>query len=217
MKISDKRKAFLAQTYQHKFHSKEHCQACIDNISSHIQNPQYIQWVLLQTIKNPTIDLDVISSNLIIFDKIKNFLPVSDINQYKTISDLYEVTKDSSSLDTVSRKQQKKQIKKDGTKLIFETPRFKVIQLLTIEAVLLYDAHTMWCTNANNNFFDFYKSSDDIYLILVENRKFQFHFASEELRNEQDIQITKEEIDLLSKYEEYTLFLNLMINKYYKL
>lgn len=216
--ISQKRKNFLLKTYHKKLSNLGNANDIISIIDTGLDAfPQYVQWTIVQYINNPFPFPQLILHKALFekFEELKLLLPSKDINYYKSINDL---SNSISNIKTkaISNKQKKKQIKHEGSKLVFETSRFKVIQLLTIEAVLLYDRGTTWCTNANNNFFDFYKSSDDIFLILVEGRKFQFHFASEELRNELDKQITQEEIDLLSKYEEYTFFLNMMIERYYQ-
>lgn len=218
--ISQKRKDFLLKVYHKKLSNLGNASDIINEIDSALSNtPQYVEWVIVQFINNPfpLPQLILIGAILEKFEKAKSLLPNKDINYYKSIIDLSTNLLPVKDIVPISNKEKKRQIKREGTKLVFETSRFKVIQLLTIEAVLLYDSGTTWCTNANNNFFDFYKSSDDIYLILVEGRKFQFHFASEELRNELDKQITQEEIDLLSKYEEYAFFLNMMIERYYQL
>lgn len=217
--ISQKRKNFLLNTYHKKLSNLGNASDIIVAIDEALDKiPQYVQWVIVQFINKPfpLPELILIVALLDKFDKQKSLLPSNDINYYQSINDLANSISNVKTKVAISNKQKKKQIKHEGSRLLFETPPFKVIQLLTIEAVLLYDRGTTWCTNANNNFFDFYKSSDDIFLILVEGRKFQFHFASEELRNELDKQITQEEIDLLSKYEEYTFFLNMMIERYYQ-
>lgn len=218
--ISLKRKNFLLKLYHKKLSNLGTPADIISIIDTGLDAfPQYVQWTIVQYINNPFPFPQLILHKALFekFEELKSLLPSKDINYYKSFNDLANnISNVSNSSKPISNKQKKKQIKDEGTKLVFETSRFKVIQLLTIDAVLLYDRGTTWCTNANNNFFDFYKSSDDIFLILVEGRKFQFHFASEELRNENDKQITQEEIDLLSKYEEYTFFLNMMIERYYK-
>jgi hypothetical protein len=152
-------------------------------------------------------------------DDIKHLLndfPASykfDILKVLSYSELVQHSNLAKKLKSIKSK--KRENKSKGTEPFLISQNYKVFKLLTEKAAILYGKGTTWCTNGISKFFQFYNSSDTIYLILIPSRKFQFHYSSEEFRNEEDKQITQEEIELLSQYPEHELFLNMMIEKYY--
>ncbi len=165
-------------------------------------------------------DVDRIKSALLIFDKVKSKLTNGDIMTYHNISDVFSAVEPfrSSSVKTLSNKEQKRYLKTEGADFIINTPDFKVIQPLTKEAACLYGAGTKWCTSASqDNKFAAYNANGAIYIIIAGKRKYQMHYFSDRFTNELDKDVTSTDIALLSKYPQYKQFLNILIHKYYGL
>lgn len=155
------------------------------------------------------------------FYKIRNSLPNKDINQYKSLHDLYAAVEQSTEqTPTVSGKQLKRSTKEQGAEKIISTPNFLVLRLLSGEAACYYAADTKWCTSDPNT-FQSYASQGDIYVIIVKDkkgqtRKFQYHYHSGQIMNERDAPLTKSEVQLLSSFPEWYEFIDAQVQRHYK-
>jgi len=82
------------------------------------------------------------------------------------------------------------------------------------------DPGTQWCT-ASENQFNYYSKQGPLYVIILNDgdaasmRSFQFHYETNSFMNEQDRNLTEQDIELLSQYPGYTKFLNMMIKEHY--
>jgi len=155
------------------------------------------------------------------FDKFKSKLEVKDLNQYKSLEQLYDALEQFDESDIpVSNNAKAAAIKKDA-EVFFEAPGFKVIIPRTEEAACLYGSGTKWCTAAkDNNQFDNYSKDGDLMIIMSKlggkDRKFQFHYESESFMDERDVEVKATEIKALSELPAYTAFINKLIAKHYK-
>lgn len=183
-------------------------------------NKQFLQFIAnMYVAKQFRIeDTDKIKKELELFNKVKGKLEKKDINQYKSLDELYKATEKFTS-DTEaqkSKKEVKKEIKAEGVKKIIDTPDFKVLVPTTEAAACFYGKGTKWCTAADkDNRFDYYNKQGTIYIILAGDRKFQLHYESDQFMNEKDLDVTKDEIAFLSKFPKYKDFLNMLIKKHY--
>ena len=165
-------------------------------------------------------DTDKIKSELEKFEKFKPRIANKDLNSYKNLDALYDVTEQFTDADApVSGKAQAKE-QKSGAKKLIDTPNFKVIIPTTEEAAKFYGANTKWCTAADTNCqFENYAKDGEIYIIIAKmggkDRKFQLHYESDQFMNERDTEVDKKDIAALSEFPEYTKFLNLLIKKHY--
>lgn len=187
---------------------------------SHNTNPKFIQkimgWYVAGEFKLE--DVHRIKSDLETFDRVKARLEKKDINQYKTLRDLYAAIEPHEQTDIKSKRQEKQEVKEEGVRKVIDKPNFKVLELLTKEAACFYGKGTKWCTAADsNNMFDHYHKQGSIYVIIAGDRKFQLHFESGQFMDEkdQDIKNNKADIEYLSKFPEYAEFLNMLIKKHY--
>lgn len=190
----------------------------VQYLSTHI-NSNYIQWLAKQYINNQykLEDVNQVKKDIDTFIRVRAQLPNKDLNSYKNLTQLYDAIKPFESQEIVSGKQQKQAVKESGANKIIDTPNFKVLDLQTEEAAIFYGKGTKWCTAATEaeNLFNDYKKTDNVYTILAGGRKFQLCMQKDQFKNEQNQDLTKEDIKYLSKYPEYKHFLNLMIEKYY--
>ena len=147
--------------------------------------------------------------------------PESNIDNFKSLGELYDVLEKFDDEDTQSGKEIKKQTKAKGGDFIINDPGFSIIHLKTKEAACFYGKGTKWCTAGDSgNMFNHYNSEGPLYVILVDQggkqRKFQYHYESGSFMNERDESVGSSDIALLSKYPGWTKFLNMEIKKYYE-
>lgn len=124
------------------------------------------------------------------FDRYKNRLSMSqrDINSYDSLSDLYLAIK---SFRDTEKPITSRDIK-SGAEKVYEDERWLVLIPHTKEASCLYGANTQWCTAARkDNIFDEYARSGNLYINIDKknNRKYQFHFESNQFMDETDDRI----------------------------
>lgn len=124
------------------------------------------------------------------FDRYKSRLSINqrDINSYDSLSDLYLAIKSfrDSQLPITPRDI------KSGAEKVYEDERWLVVIPHTKEASCLYGANTQWCTAARkDNMFDEYAQSGNLYINIDKknNRKYQFHFESNQFMDETDDRI----------------------------
>lgn len=151
------------------------------------------------------------------FVKKRNVLEKKDINQYKSLHDLYDAVEAAPEAE-VSKRQQEKQIKVEGTEAIFKKADFIILRLITAEAATFYAAGTKWCTSAPST-FESYARQGPIFVIMVKDggatRKFQMHYHSGQIMDEKDRNITKTDIALLSKHQEWYKFVDMLVKKHW--
>jgi hypothetical protein len=154
------------------------------------------------------------------FYKIQQTLANRDINQYRTLHDLYAAVEETTdTVIPVSGKEEKRRVKEEGSKVVVKGDGITIVHLLTGEAAKYYAAGTKWCTSAESTFEDYAKSGD-IYVIMVKQpngvtRKFQFHYQSGQVMNEKDHELVKNEIALLSGHSEWYQFVEMMVRKHH--
>lgn len=137
------------------------------------------------------------------FETHKSKLDKKDINQYKTLSDV-ETAVQPHIGTAASIKQQKKEIKAEGADTIFKEGGVTVRHLKTEDAAKFYGKGTKWCTAAeNDSMFSHYNEHGPLYMIQTpDNRKYQFHFESNQFMDEQDKRINLS--DLVQKHPQLT-------------
>lgn len=165
------------------------------------QMGKYSKWLLNLFKKNQLKleDLYKVEEYLQTFDKYKNKIEIKDINKFKTLPQLYDVVKDYIDSDeATSKKDEIRRIKKDAEK-VYEDDEWLVVVPKTEEAACYYGKNTQWCTAAdNNNYFDYYNRDGKIYININKNtnKKFQFHFESNQFMDENDSPITTADLDI---------------------
>lgn len=166
-------------------------------------------------------DITGLRNDLHKFFRYRTRIPNKDLNSYKNLNQLYDAIEAVEGDEPpISGKQAQKLAKVQGAEKVIETPDISVVKLLTPEAANIYGKGTKWCTTSENGgHFNSYSAQGPLYAIIVNSagnqRKFQFHFESSQFMNERDRPVDQNDIAMLSKYDGYTQFLNLMIKKHY--
>jgi len=148
--------------------------------------------------------------------KLKRAGKSADINTYKTRRDLLMAMQSVSNVDATSGKEQARVAKQEGATLEFSDGTTKIYRLLSEAAACRIGAGTVWCTaGKNNNRFDYYNKQGAIYVIIQGDRKYQFHYESDQFMDETDSRVTQKDIAALSESKAYTDWLNSQIKKHY--
>lgn len=116
------------------------------------------------------------------FAKVGRKLEKNDIQQYKSVSELYDAVQSLEGVKTRS------ETKSDAEK-VYEDGNWTVIVPHTQEAAQLYGSNTRWCTAAKErNMFDYYNNYGPLYIIIAkqDGTKFQFHFQTNQYMNSED-------------------------------
>lgn len=118
----------------------------------------------------------------------------SDIGKFKTLSDLGEFILSVTADDEKSKAQKDREVEdrliadKD-VEILLNSERFKVVIPLTSEAASFYGRNTQWCTTSENgDSFEYYSDRGPLYILLDKpnNRRWQFHFQTAQIMDEND-------------------------------
>jgi hypothetical protein len=165
---------------------------------------EYAKWLLNLYKKGnlKTEDLYKAKEYIPIFDKMKKAkkLVQPDINIYNSLSDMYKVIEPYMNQQTISNKENAKNIKNTEADLVYEDNDWKVITPKTYKASCLYGANTQWCTASKKSDMQFnkYSSKGKLYININKKtgRKYQFHFETDSFMDETDDPISLRNIGL---------------------
>lgn len=154
----------------------------------------YSKW-LLQQYRNGTLkteDLYKAKQYLAAFDKYKAQIGVRDIGQYRSLPQLYDAVGGyiENPGQSVSKSEQIRNVKKNEAEKVYEDGRWLVVVPNTQEAACYYGKGTQWCTAAtgSSNYFNYYNEQGPLFINIdkANNRKYQFHFETEQFMDERD-------------------------------
>ncbi len=153
-------------------------------------------------------DSSRLKADLAEFDRVKPKLEKKDINQYKTLAELYKALEPFAEKEVTSNKQQDKAkkeafFKNNEAKIFYKDPQITVIIPHTEEASCYFGKGTKWCTavTKSDNMFDSYNGQGPLYIIYTKDgNKFQFHFTFEE---DQFMDAQDQEVDLIELVKKY--------------
>jgi len=95
------------------------------------------------------------------FDKISSNLPKTDINSYKSVSEL------SDELQKYANRPRRDYKQVEGGKVVFDDGRFFVVNPQTHQASCYYGKGTKWCTVASSDHqFNYYNTEGKLFYIL---------------------------------------------------
>ncbi len=187
----------------------------------------FINFIVRMYVKNEFRgeDIDKIKKELELFSTVKNRLQNKDINNYKSLNDLYDVLEEFQNVapeDLKSKNEIERAIKSDSEKIV-DTPNFKVIVPKTHKAACFYGANTKWCTasSTDSSAFDEYFSQGDLIIIIAKDpktnkdKKFQLHFESDQFMNDRDQPLRTQDVNFLSTFHQYNELMDLLIKKHY--
>ncbi|MCS7316831.1 MAG: hypothetical protein NZZ41_00715 [Candidatus Dojkabacteria bacterium] len=195
----------------------------------------YMKWIVQRYVTdNLGLYEDVMSKvipGLLKYDSLKRKNKLrsdhKDINQIKNIDQLLDILDEYQEEKTDSRSEEEKRIEQEfyssgEAELIYNDPQVKVVVPKTEKASCYFGRNTRWCTAAtkSKNYFDAYNKKGPLYIVLIkkENKRYQFHFQTNQFRDEQDKSINPNSLadkypilwkiftPIAEKYE--TIFLN---------
>lgn len=105
---------------------------------------------------------DLVKSLLDYFNKFGSNLVKSDIFQYKNINELKD------ELDKYANRQRRNFKKLHGANVVYESPKYLVVNPLSFESSCYYGSGTKWCTAGRNSSetFNRYNSDGKLFYIL---------------------------------------------------
>lgn len=171
-------------------------------ISADPTNGTYQKWILNLRKKGlKEEDLYKVTDYLKIFDKYKAKLAIKDINQIKSLPELYTVIEPIKiKLDqgdkSIESTNEQTRITKSGAKTIYEDSRWLITAPTTKEYACYYGKGTQWCTasESSDNMFDTYNKQGQLYIIIDKEHKgqggkWQFHKKTKSFMDSTDYQI----------------------------
>ena len=169
------------------------------------QNNKYVNWMITRYLNGGIRLLEDIPAKvapaLVIYAKLaakKKLQPEHrDINQFKDINQFLDaVDTYKSSEDELASKSEKKsaieqQMYSNGdAELVFNDPEYKVVIPHSHKASCYFGKNTRWCTTSADDarYHNQYSEEGPLYIILHKptNKRWQFHFESQQYMNEKD-------------------------------
>jgi predicted nucleic acid-binding Zn-ribbon protein len=123
---------------------------------------KYLEWVGKNLdVINFEENLSKLNEALTIFDKISTNLPITDLNQYKNVGELFNALSE-------YKNRQRREVKRvEGGNVVYEDDRFFVVNPLTHESSCYYGRGTKWCTAAESDtHFKRYNEDGKLFYIL---------------------------------------------------
>lgn len=170
----------------------------------------YVPWLLRSWVNEPKGRMEDVNRNdlLSIYQSAKNRNIIRpehrDINKFKTYGQFENTIRSSYSEEDLmsdAERKQREQAAKGQAEQVYEDPTVRVIHPQDEAAACYYGQGTQWCTAATrgNNMFDRYNRNGPMFIFIPKNpqyegEKYQVHMASEQLMNEQDSEVTPDEL-----------------------
>lgn len=159
-----------------------------DTLTSKFQSGKvgmYAKWLLRLYLKGAfTMEsLETAMQCITVFDRLSkaNLLENKDINQYKTLAEMYTVIQPYLKTQIISKSEYKRQMKENGADKLYEDEQFLVVHPKSKWAASTYGRNTKWCTATSKyitNYYENYADKGKLYIIINKKteKKFQFHF-----------------------------------------
>jgi hypothetical protein len=177
------------------------------------------QWLLTQILRKqnamPMEDLRTASETLTKYDEMKKARQIpankSDINSFKSLSDLYLVIRGEVQQIQTADEQEKQEMLAQSDVLINDD-RILVVSPNTVQAARYWGRNTEWCTaygdakgrhpTRTDNYFDYYNTKGKLYVVIEKENKtyWQLHFESGQFMDVNDTSFPIE--NLVLKYPE---------------
>lgn len=206
------REAFLIKTYGDKIVAKqalsdiddaekaERVEMTVKLLMSNDPTPQkrYSHWLVTRWLSGGVRSEDWLRTKqaLTLYDEVKRRLPVEqrDINRIATLHDLEEVVRPFERETPVpTGAQQEKALSRkmhspEHADIVANNERLKIVIPETFEAACYFGRNTKWCTTSDKATFAEYFEDGPLYIILDKknNRRWQFHFPSDQFMDERD-------------------------------
>ena len=184
---------------------------------------KYYNWIINMYCKGEfkLEDTPAIHDTIVNFVKFNRKLEVKELNQYKTLRQLYDALE--THIDSADKKEKLvAQVSSGEYKYLINTPNFKAFIPQTEQAAIIAGEGTTWCTaneDPGKNMFGHYSGMGDLVVIFAgqegKYKKFQFSYEGSEFMNRFNQPINSTEIEYLCSFPQYTDFLKYEIKKHY--
>jgi hypothetical protein len=215
---------FMARWKQEGFSYKDQIGANGENWVTWLesQDPSkkksYVNWMIIRYLSGGINRLEDIPARLVpalkIYDQLKITRKVkpedADINKFKKLSDFTQMMKNNygdaevTSNKSLDKSKEQQFFADNEAELLYNTPEWKVVIPETHAASCYFGRNTEWCTTTtdNSDYFDEYSEDGPLYIVLQKktNKRWQFHFESDQYMDENDEEINF--VGLFIKYPE---------------
>ena len=116
--------------------------------------------------------VDVLTDLIQSFHKNVQRLEKKDINQYKSLDDV-EAAIEKLGATSKEKRQKKKEVAKEGSRIVYESDEYFVVRPETEEASCYYGQNTQWCISAteSSNYFEDYTQRGKAFYMIRNNYK----------------------------------------------
>lgn len=159
------------------------------------------QWLLNLLLKNnmQLEDLPEARDMITAFMQHQRQLPAEqrDLNRFKSLGDLEAALQPLKGTQVVSQRQADRQVEQGmytQAQVVYNDAQYRILIPKTVEAATYFGVNTRWCTaytDPARNMFNHYAKQGPLYIVLdkANNRRWQFHFESDQFMDEMDRQI----------------------------
>lgn len=167
---------------------------------------KYVKWMSIRYLNGDIKRLEDIpariSNALKVYQALQNKKKLKPehkvINQIRDIEEVVECYQE---VDTTSKNGVGDKLIADGeAELTFNDDEFRIVVPKTLDASKHFGRNTRWCTTSDGGYFESYLKDGPLYIILEKktNKRWQFHFESNQFMNEKD-----ESINLYKFLQDY--------------
>jgi hypothetical protein len=165
------------------------------------RNHQYSQWLVVRYVRGDLRleDLERAHQYLEVFTRAKPRLARKDINQYRSLAEVYEaVAPFMENNEPVSQRAadaavDRRMHQEDQAEVVWNDDELKVVVPKTQESSCYFGRNTQWCTAAtrSTNYFSHYSKDGPLFVILLKktNTRYQFHAESRQFKDESDQEV----------------------------
>jgi hypothetical protein len=145
-------------------------------------NNKYLMWMAKQfntdasnfsmSDQGKKIYVDTITDLVSKFHKSVQRLEKKDINQYETLDELDD-TLEKLGATSKEKRQKKKEVAQEGSRIVYESDEYFVVRPETEEASCYYGQNTQWCISAteSSNYFEDYTQRGKAFYMIRNNYK----------------------------------------------
>lgn len=158
--ITEGRKENFIQKFSSKF-NQEQLDKILEKSESIVGRNKFLDYMgRVVNPKNFTDDLNIVTNLLTRFATIGSNLPVKDINQYKTMSELKKALSD---YDNKVRREIKTV---DDADVVYEDNQMIVVMPKTYRASCQFGSGTKWCTTSSPSYYERYNEDAKLFYFI---------------------------------------------------
>lgn len=158
--ITEGRKENFIQKFSSKF-NQEQLDKILEKSESIVGRNKFLDYMgRVVNPKNFTDDLNIVTNLLTKFATIGSNLPVKDINQYKTMSELKKALSD---YDNKVRREIKTV---DDADVVYEDNQMIVVMPKTYRASCQFGSGTKWCTTSSPSYYERYNEDAKLFYFI---------------------------------------------------